>query len=51
MNITEKKWIQTCGYQWEREVGRGEVRGGSIEVQSTMYEINKLQACIVQHRL
>ena len=35
-NVTEKKRIQPCGYQWEREVGRGKIRGGGTEVQSTM---------------
>ena len=32
-------------------MGRDEIRGGGIEAESAMYEINKLQGYIVQHRI
>lgn len=37
-------WL-SVGEKWEQGKGR------EIEVQSTTYETNKLQGCIVQHRL
>ena len=35
---------------WWLPVGRGKMRVGDEEVQTTMYKINKLQGYIVQHR-
>ena len=34
----------------EREVGRGKIGAGDLEVQTTMYKISKVQRFIVQHR-
>ena len=44
MNITKRKQTQRkiSGYQWEREAGRDKIEVGDLEVQTTMYNINKL---------
>jgi hypothetical protein len=45
VNITKKKQThreQTSSYQWEEKRGEGQYRGRGIEIQTTMYKINKL---------
>ena len=34
----------------ERDEGRGKIRAGDKEVQTIMYELNKLRGYTVQHR-
>ena len=55
MNRTKQKQThryrgQTSGYRCGEVRGKGKPGVGNKEVQTTMYEINKLQGYIVQHR-
>ena len=55
VNITKKKHThryreQTSDYQSGEGQGEGQDRVGEQEVQTTVYEINKLQGYIIQHR-
>ena len=52
MNITKKQTHrygeQASGYQWgEGKEGTGNIGVGDLEVQTTMYKINKLQGYII----
>ena len=50
--VTESLIIreQTSGYQWGEGKGSSKIGVGDEEVQTTPYEINKLQGYIIQHR-
>ena len=54
MNKTKKQTHrygeQASGYQWgEGKEGTGNIGVGDLEVQTTMYKINKLQGYIYTH--
>ena len=48
MNITKQKQTprcraQTSGYQWRKEQGKGQARGGDLEVHTTRFKLSKYQ--------
>ena len=47
VSVLENKLVITNA---KKEVGRDQTGVGNSEAQATMYKINKLQGCLVQHR-
>ena len=55
MNITKQKQTdryrkETSGYQWGEGWEERQDRGKGLRGTSTVYKINKIQRCNVQHR-